>query len=416
MGCTGSLIASDLVLTAAHCVKDGVTVRFGHTASSSPYRGTGMSVVDSRIGTGWDLAKQANKDGTNRNDIAILKLARPVSIKPVPIRTVAPPVGTRVNAVGWGCTDKPNPPAGCVKFPTKLMQTSLTVTRAGDCGTAAFWKLPAAMAGANICTKGNNTNINHGDSGGPLLLFQGGGFSLVGVTSIRSDAKQYWNRAAFTSAAYESQWLADSINSLHGVTPPAGGGGGSTPPPSTAAISIAWSIAHPTWISMTTSGLAPGTYQYMCIFGSGGNRTYNVTLSGGTQTFDNGATCYDGIAGDTVRVTIGGVTSNTLRVPGPQPPPATTYGETTGGAANTWTNYTNAGGAQGQTIPAYTTVQISCAIEGFRVADGNVWWYRIASSPWSNSYYVSADAFYNNGASSGSLLGTPFVDPAVPHC
>ena len=98
------------------------------------------------------------------------------------------------------------------------------------------------------------------------------------------------------------------------------------------------------------------------------------------------------------------------------PPPPPTWTETVGGNANTWTNYTNAGGNQGPTIPAYSSVQISCKLSGFRVADGNTWWYRIASSPWSNQFYVSADAFYNNGATSGSLHGTPFVDNNVASC
>ena len=100
------------------------------------------------------------------------------------------------------------------------------------------------------------------------------------------------------------------------------------------------------------------------------------------------------------------------------PPPAapTTYAETTGGVSHTWTNYTNAGGSEGPTIGSNATVQIACKVTGFRVADGNTWWYRIASSPWNNAYYVSADAFYNNGATSGSLHGTPFVDPVVPNC
>ena len=67
-------------------------------------------------------------------------------------------------------------------------------------------------------------------------------------------------------------------------------------------------------------------------------------------------------------------------------------------------------------LPPYSTVQITCALTGFRVADGNTWWYQIASSPWNNSY-SSADAFYNEpGVTSGSLLGTPFVDPNVPIC
>ncbi|MGN6588063.1 MAG: CHAP domain-containing protein, partial [Solirubrobacterales bacterium] len=92
------------------------------------------------------------------------------------------------------------------------------------------------------------------------------------------------------------------------------------------------------------------------------------------------------------------------------PSSGTTHAETTGGVTHTWTNYTNAGGVQGPSIPSNTTVLVSCALTGFRVADGNTWWYRIASSPWSNAYYASADAFYNNGQTSGSLIGTPFVD------
>jgi hypothetical protein len=40
----------------------------------------------------------------------------------------------------------------------------------------------------------------------------------------------------------------------------------------------------------------------------------------------------------------------------------------------------------------------------------------VASSPWSDAFYVTADAFYNNGQTSGSLVGTPFVDPAVRAC
>lgn len=95
---------------------------------------------------------------------------------------------------------------------------------------------------------------------------------------------------------------------------------------------------------------------------------------------------------------------------------AANVNETTGSVTNTWTNYTNAGGTAGPRIPRYTTVQISCKLTGFRVADGNTWWYRIASAPWNNNFYASADAFYNNGATSGSLKGTPFVDQAVPDC
>lgn len=100
----------------------------------------------------------------------------------------------------------------------------------------------------------------------------------------------------------------------------------------------------------------------------------------------------------------------------PTSSPMPTRAETTGGVTHTWSNYTNAGGTEGPSIPSNATVQIACRLAGFRVADGNTWWYRIASAPWSGVYYASADAFFNNGQTSGTLKGTPFVDEAVPNC
>jgi hypothetical protein len=92
------------------------------------------------------------------------------------------------------------------------------------------------------------------------------------------------------------------------------------------------------------------------------------------------------------------------------------YPETTGGTANTWTDYKDAGGIAGKQIADHQTVDVTCRVKGFKVADGNKWWYEIASSPWDDDYYVPADAFYNNGDITGSLIGTPFYDPAVPVC
>lgn len=99
-----------------------------------------------------------------------------------------------------------------------------------------------------------------------------------------------------------------------------------------------------------------------------------------------------------------------------QPQTPVTYAETTGGQTHTWTNPANAGGNAGPVISSNSTVQIACRLTGFKVANGNTWWYRIASTPWNGSYYASADAFYNNGQTSGSLRGTPWVDERVRTC
>jgi hypothetical protein len=209
------------------------------------------------------------------------------------------------------------------------------------------------------------------------------------------------------SADGPNYWVvADGVQS--NTTQWGGGSGGGE------AIALSWSAAHPGWVTMTMSGFPAGSYTYSCDFASGGDASFTVTVQDNPETFDNGETCYDLEAGDSVWVTAGSAMSNTITVGGQVPTKGFT--ETTGGVTNTWSDYSDAGGSQGPTIASSTTIVVTCAVQGFTVADGNTWWYQIASSPWSNTYYASADAFYNNGRTTGSLLGTPFVDPGVPQC
>ncbi|HUI59589.1 MAG TPA: hypothetical protein VLX90_05175, partial [Steroidobacteraceae bacterium] len=102
--------------------------------------------------------------------------------------------------------------------------------------------------------------------------------------------------------------------------------------------------------------------------------------------------------------------------PSSSPPTLATFTETVGDPTHTWTNFTNAGGYAGPTIATGESVEVTCVAQGFKVADGNTNWYKIASSPWNGTYYASADAFYNDGSTAGSLIGTPLVDPTVPAC
>ncbi len=103
--------------------------------------------------------------------------------------------------------------------------------------------------------------------------------------------------------------------------------------------------------------------------------------------------------------------------PPPLPPPPRTWPEqeTPNHPVNTFTNYHNASGI-GPQIAAGQWVQVSCKVYDPTIQSVNPdgYWYRIASSPWNNTYYSPANTFMN-----GDPYGGPYThntDFAVPNC
>jgi hypothetical protein len=84
--------------------------------------------------------------------------------------------------------------------------------------------------------------------------------------------------------------------------------------------------------------------------------------------------------------------------------------------ASTWSDYSDAGGTQWPFLGAHQKVQIACKVAEFKVANGNTWWYRIASAPWNNDHYVSADPFKKMDQPLDTYLALPFDDDNVPNC
>jgi transcriptional regulator with XRE-family HTH domain len=102
---------------------------------------------------------------------------------------------------------------------------------------------------------------------------------------------------------------------------------------------------------------------------------------------------------------------------GPSGPsgPVSTWTETTGTPAHTWADPVQLTGA-GTPLGPRQSVQVLCRVRGYVVQDGDPWWYRLASTPWNGRYYATSDAFYNNGATSGSVVNGVVVDEQVPVC
>lgn len=194
MGCTGALVAPDLVLTAAHCMVDSNgtpiparNVRFIIDHAGEPTQTFRAKHVD--IHPEWDESRNKH------TDLALITLEREIEgVTPLPV-TDADPFGRLATMIGYGTKGTGHQDANTTHLPGAFRKIAAhnTVDRLRlECCNSGNWVIqldfddPGQRKRSRLGSKtplALEGGASFGDSGSPLLVEYDGQQFVVGVAS-----------------------------------------------------------------------------------------------------------------------------------------------------------------------------------------------------------------------------------------
>lgn len=256
--CSGTVLSSNVVLTAGHCGEDtgtgvvddpaGYTVITGNVdwANTAARQVSGVSQV---------VVNPAFDTSNLQDDATVLVLSTPTTATPVQLATDPADLsllnpGERATLVGWGATVSGGSAVD------QLQWVNTTVQNSGYCANQARDLEEPFDPDVQLCVQNypyDNNGQCHGDSGGPLLVKYEGIVIEIGIISYAAPNCSTAYAGFLTRADLISSWASSWVQAV--APPPT-----PTPVPTPTPIPTPTPAPVPAPAPAPSQSTEPGTY------------------------------------------------------------------------------------------------------------------------------------------------------------
>jgi secreted trypsin-like serine protease len=214
--CGAALIGDQWVVTAAHCLEGekpaGLAVWVGGRDLRRPEEGKTAKVQQIFVHPNYN-------DDTLKNDIALIKLAKPIGAIPPVLQATAQTTnqlaspGKVATVSGWGALSENG------SSPKLLHQVRLPIVSHAECNSPAAYD--GEVFNNQICAglRQGGKDACYGDSGGPLWVSKNGKDHLIGIVSWGEGCALPRKYGVYTRVAAYKQWIVNKLNGGEGPGP-----------------------------------------------------------------------------------------------------------------------------------------------------------------------------------------------------